>query len=185
VTPIARPRGATGRRGSGAEGWTFTARSRRVNERDLLIAVPAGLYLVEIKGHPGRLENTGSTWKFRGPDRVRTISNPLHLNDLKSKELKDQLQWAARKLGTDTRTLPRVEPAVFLSAPDLDSRLDEVRRVRSYRSSESCFGPEQRQHEQTIGRPAGRPPDDAVVQAAERWVTGRRRRLASVTACGV
>lgn len=60
-------------------GWatfSFTAMSGRVNECDLLIAVPAGLFLVEIKGHPGQLRNTGSTWNFQGPDRMRTINNP-------------------------------------------------------------------------------------------------------------
>src|SRR5689334_6839404 len=55
--------------------FSFTAQSGRINECDLLIAVPAGLYLVEIKSHPGRLENNGSTWNFRGSDRTRTINN--------------------------------------------------------------------------------------------------------------
>src|ERR1022692_3017544 len=38
-------------------GWqtfTFTARSGHVREVDLFIATPAGLFLVEIKSHPGR-----------------------------------------------------------------------------------------------------------------------------------
>ncbi|CAG7628035.1 BREX system serine/threonine kinase PglW [Actinacidiphila bryophytorum] len=111
--------------------FTFTAQSGRINECDLLIAVPAGLYLVEIKSHPGRLENTGSTWNFHGPDRMRTIKNPLHFTDAKSKDLKSQLQWAGRRLGI-RGPLPRIEPAVFLSATDLDSRLDEVQRLRVF-----------------------------------------------------
>jgi hypothetical protein len=45
--------------------FSFTAQSGRINECDLLIAVPAGLYLIEIKSHPGRLENIGSTWNFQ------------------------------------------------------------------------------------------------------------------------
>jgi hypothetical protein len=77
--------------------FSFTAQSGRVNECDLLVAVPAGLFLVEIKSHPGELRNTGSTWNFRGDDRVRTINNPLHFNDLKSKELRSQ--WAAALRG--------------------------------------------------------------------------------------
>ncbi|MFF3140931.1 BREX system serine/threonine kinase PglW [Streptomyces sp. NPDC057927] len=112
--------------------FSFTAQSGRVNECDLLIAVPAGLFLVEIKSHPGQLDNIGSTWNFRGKDRTRTINNPLHFNDLKSKELRSQLQWAARKLGMSDRIVPRVEPAVFLSAPDLESRLDEVQQIKVY-----------------------------------------------------
>jgi hypothetical protein len=38
--------------------FSFTAMSGRVNECDLLVAVPAGLFLIEIKGHPGQLRNT-------------------------------------------------------------------------------------------------------------------------------
>jgi hypothetical protein len=60
---------------------------------------PGGLYLVELKGHPGRLVNRGATWQFHGKDHVRTITNPLHLTDLKSKELKARLQAAAQRSG--------------------------------------------------------------------------------------
>ncbi|MFE5082931.1 BREX system serine/threonine kinase PglW [Streptomyces mirabilis] len=111
--------------------FSFTASSGRINECDLFIAVPRGLYLVELKAHPGRLVNSGSTWSFHGGDKTRTISNPLHLTDLKSKELKGQLEWAARKLYPRLR-IPRVEPAVFLSDPGLVSELDEVQRIRVY-----------------------------------------------------
>ncbi|MFB7558990.1 BREX system serine/threonine kinase PglW [Streptomyces brevispora] len=120
--------------------FSFTAQSGRVNECDLLVAVPAGLFLVEIKSHPGELRNTGSTWSFRGRDRVRTINNPLHFNDLKSKELRSQLQWAARKLYKSDRMVPRIEPAVFLSAPDLVSHLDEVQRIRVYGRDDGASG---------------------------------------------
>ncbi|MBT2488656.1 BREX system serine/threonine kinase PglW [Streptomyces sp. ISL-96] len=120
--------------------FSFTAQSGRINECDLLIAVPAGLYLVEIKSHPGRLENSGSTWNFHGPDRTRTIRNPLHFNDAKSKDLKSQLQWAARKLGINDRTLPRIEPAVFLSGTDLESQLDEHQRIRVFGRDDGASG---------------------------------------------
>lgn len=111
--------------------FSFTASSGRVNECDLFIAVPRGLYLLELKAHPGRLVNHGSTWSFQGDDKTRTIPNPLHLTDLKSKELKGQLEWAARQLYPRLR-IPRVEPAVFLSDPGLVSQLDEVQRIRVY-----------------------------------------------------
>jgi len=108
--------------------FTFTAQSGHVREVDLLIAVPAGLFLVEIKSHPGRATNQGPTWLFHGDDRVRTIENPLHLTDRKCKELKSQLGWAADKLGIRTR-LPFIHPAVFLSAPDLRCEFDDVQRT--------------------------------------------------------
>ena len=108
--------------------FTFTAQSGHVREVDLLIAVPAGLFLVEIKSHPGRATNQGPTWLFHGDDRVRTIENPLHLTDRKCKELKSQLAWAADKLGIRAR-LPFIHPAVFLSAPDLRCEFDDVQRT--------------------------------------------------------
>ncbi|MEV7596630.1 BREX system serine/threonine kinase PglW [Kitasatospora sp. NPDC089797] len=137
--------------------FSFTARSGRVNECDLLIAVPAGLYLVEVKSHPGRLENIGSTWNFLGADRMRTIDNPLHLTDLKSKELKSQLIWAARKLGISERVVPRVEPAVFLSAPDLDSRLDDVQRIKVYGRDDAPGTGLKRIWQDFLGLPPDRP----------------------------
>ena len=69
--------------------FTFTAPSSHVREVDLFLAAPGGLFLVEIKSHPGTARNNGSTWVFRGDDRTRTIENPLHFTDSKSKDLKE------------------------------------------------------------------------------------------------
>ncbi|MFZ3494078.1 BREX system serine/threonine kinase PglW [Streptomyces sp. 5.8] len=120
--------------------FSFTAQSGRINECDLLVAVPAGLFLIEIKSHPGELHNTGSTWSFRGTDRTRTLNNPLHFNDVKSKELRSQLRWAARKLKIDEREVPRIEPAVFLSSTELVSHLDEIQRIRVYGRDDGASG---------------------------------------------
>lgn len=121
--------------------FSFTAQSGRVNECDLLIAVPGGLYLIELKGHPGHVINNGDTWSFYQEDarRPRTIRNPLHLTDLKCKELKGRLRWAANRLNISQR-IPRIEPAVFLSAPGLHSELDEVQRTRVYGRDEASDG---------------------------------------------
>ncbi|MDB4873125.1 MAG: serine/threonine protein kinase, partial [Gemmatimonadales bacterium] len=112
--------------------FTFTAQSGHVREVDLFIVTPAGLFLVEIKSHPGRLANNGSSWMFHGPDRVRTIENPLHLTDRKAKELKGQLEWAVRKLGIRGMRIPFIQAAVFLSDQGLESRLDEVQQPGIY-----------------------------------------------------
>ncbi|MFI0739153.1 BREX system serine/threonine kinase PglW [Streptomyces sp. NPDC021100] len=112
--------------------FSFTAMSGRINECDLFISTPRGLYLVESKGHPGRVVNSGDTWSFHAPDRrVRTIRNPLHLTDLKSKELRARLQEAARELYPGVR-VPRINPIVFLSDPLLRSELDTVQRTHVY-----------------------------------------------------
>jgi len=68
--------------------FTFTAPSGHVREVDLPLAAPGGLFLVEIKSHPGRAANNGSTWLFRDGTTTRTIENPLHFTDQKAKELR-------------------------------------------------------------------------------------------------
>jgi hypothetical protein len=72
--------------------FTFTTDRGRVREVDLFIATPGGLFLVEIKSHPGIATNHGSTWLFRDGDKTRTVENPLHFTDQKAKELKTQLE---------------------------------------------------------------------------------------------
>ena len=61
--------------------FTFTTDRGHVREVDLFIATPGGLFLVEIKSHPGTATNHGSTWMFRDADKTRTIENPLHFTD--------------------------------------------------------------------------------------------------------
>jgi serine/threonine protein kinase len=111
--------------------FTFTTNHGHVREVDLLIATPGGLFLVEIKSHPGRAANNGSAWVFREDGKTRTIENPLHFTDLKAKELKGQLDWAARELGIRER-IPRIEAVVFLSAETLRCEFDETQRQRVY-----------------------------------------------------
>lgn len=103
--------------------FTFTTDRGHVREVDLFIATPGGLFLVEIKSHPGTATNNGSAWLFRDGDKLRTIENPLHFTDQKAKELKSQLERAARKLRVK-EPLPRIEAVVFLSAENLKSHLD-------------------------------------------------------------
>ncbi len=111
--------------------FTFTTNHGHVREVDLFIATPGGLFLVEIKSHPGRAANNGSTWVFREDGKTRTIENPLHFTDLKAKELKGQLEWAAKQLGIRER-IPRIEAVVFLSAETLRCEFDETQRQRVY-----------------------------------------------------
>lgn len=98
--------------------FTFTTDRGHVREVDLFIATPSGLFLVEIKSHPGRAVNHGSTWLFRDSSGNRTIENPLHFTNQKAKELKDLLKRAARTLGVK-EPIPFIKAAVFLSAENL------------------------------------------------------------------
>ncbi|MEV4296065.1 BREX system serine/threonine kinase PglW [Microbispora rosea] len=118
--------------------FNFTASSGHPREVDLLIATPGGLYLVEIKSHPGRLVNDGRHWMFVA-ERTRTIDNPLDLTNQKCRELKTQLEWAARELDSSIR-IPYISPAVFLSDPGLVSELDEIQRLNVYGRDEAPTG---------------------------------------------
>lgn len=111
--------------------FTFTAFTGHVREVDLFIAVPGGLFLVEIKSHPGTATNRGATWLFRDGATTRTIDNPLHFTDQKAKELKSLLDKAAKQAGIKER-LPFIAPAVFLSAQTLVCDFDEFQTQRVY-----------------------------------------------------
>ena len=124
--------------------FSFTAASGRINECDLFVAAPGGLYLVELKGHPGRVVNSGETWRIREDESryVRTLRNPLHLTDLKCKDLRNRLEWALQQSGHRKVRVPWIQPAIFLSAQGLVSELDEVQRAHVYARSEESGLPE-------------------------------------------
>ncbi|MDA8370763.1 MAG: BREX system serine/threonine kinase PglW [Nocardiopsaceae bacterium] len=104
--------------------FSFTADTGQIRECDLFVVTPVGAFLVEIKSHPGRATNHGSTWFFQG-ERRKTIDNPLYLTNQKAKELKKRLEWAARRLKIHDYRSPFFEAAVFLSAPDLRCEFDD------------------------------------------------------------
>ena len=113
------------------QNFSFTALTGHVRQVDLFIATPGGLFLVEIKSHPGVATNRGSTWIFKDGTATRTIENPLHLTDQKAKELKSLLEKAASKQGIKER-IPFIAPAVFLSAQTLVCKFDEFQVQRVY-----------------------------------------------------
>ncbi|MBB4934847.1 serine/threonine protein kinase [Lipingzhangella halophila] len=112
--------------------FSFTANTRRVRECDLFVVTPGGVFLLELKGHPGRATNRGGTWFVNGHDKTRALDNPLHLVDQKAKELRGQFQWAARNLQIPDLRVPFIEAGVFLSAPDLVCEFDDIQRQCVY-----------------------------------------------------
>lgn len=108
--------------------FTFTARDGRDRECDLLIAMTSGLYLVEIKSHPGRATDNGSLRSFRGSDRTHTIEDPQHLTGVTCKGLKDQLGWVRREphIRPQDLPIPFVKPVIFLSGPMSHGEFDNV-----------------------------------------------------------
>ena len=77
--------------------FTFISDQGHVREVDLLVAVPTGLYLIEIKYFRGLLTNHNATWVLHGEHSTRSFDNPLPLADQKAKELKGLLTQAAAK----------------------------------------------------------------------------------------
>ena len=113
--------------------FTFTAKNGRVHEIDLLVATPNGLYLLELKAHPGTVRNKGRRWFFNDPElrRPRPIDNPLHSAATEATALRSRLQWAAdqARLGI---TVPRISAAVLLTGERLVSELDEQQALNVY-----------------------------------------------------
>ena len=101
--------------------FEFIAADGSINETDLLIASPWGVFLVEIKSRPGRLTGDNASWTWIGEDgRRRVDDNPLRLTNLKTKRLKDLL---SRQPAFRNRDVPFIQPLVFCSAPGLDFQL--------------------------------------------------------------
>lgn len=92
--------------------------SARLYEVDALVVGYSALYLVEIKSHPGVIEGDAYEWYWtpEGSARTRYLDNPLRLTNQKAKILKGLLQRGMKQ------QCPRIEPLVFLSAPDLKTR---------------------------------------------------------------
>lgn len=111
--------------------FSFTAGTGQIRECDLFVVTPVGVFLVEIKSHPGRATNRGGTWFFQG-ERRHVIDNPLYLTNQKAKELKSRLAWAAQRLKIHDYESPFFEAAVFLSAPDLRCEFDENQAQHVY-----------------------------------------------------
>lgn len=118
--------------------FTFIADDGSRSEVDLLIVSPTGVYLVEIKSHPGRMDGDGGTWVWTTPEgRRRTFDNPLLLAERKAKKLKSLLmrqkslrERRSRQEGFFLRSV------VFLSDPTLIIGLNEPGRT-------DVFGPDQ------------------------------------------
>ena len=87
--------------------------SGRLYEIDLMVLSRSGLYLIEIKSHPGVLTGDSLDWTFTEEGgRPRHLACPFPATNLKAKVLGGLLD---RKLG---RERPFVNPLVFVSHKD-------------------------------------------------------------------
>ncbi|WP_252180113.1 BREX system serine/threonine kinase PglW [Endozoicomonas sp. 4G] len=110
--------------------FEFIAQDGSINEIDLMLLTPKGLYLVEIKSHPGEISGDSGTWIWHKPDGSRKLfDNPRILTDRKAKKLASllKLQPSARAEG-----IPFLSSLVFLSAENVINSLEGHARAKVY-----------------------------------------------------
>lgn len=100
--------------------FEFIAQDGSINEIDLLVITPKGLFLVEIKSHPGEISGDAGTWVWSNDGRSKAFDNPRLLADRKAKKLASLLrsQRAARNT-----MIPFINTLVFLSAENVINKL--------------------------------------------------------------
>ncbi|MFN9668720.1 MAG: BREX system serine/threonine kinase PglW [Pseudanabaena sp.] len=108
--------------------FEFIASDGSINEVDLLVFTPQGVFLVEIKSHQGRLSGDTGTWQWENNGKSRIYDNPLILANSKAKKLRSLL--ASQKAFRCKYQLPFIEALVLCSAPDLKCDLKDNARLR-------------------------------------------------------
>ena len=74
--------------------FEFIALDGSINEVDLLLLTPMGLFLVEIKSRPGRVEGDAGTWTYRVYNPARKIWEMQGVNT-NSGAWQPGLMWSA------------------------------------------------------------------------------------------
>jgi len=108
--------------------FEFIASDGSINEIDLLVFTPQGVFLVEIKSRPGRLSGDAGTWSWENDGKSRVYDNPLILANSKAKKLRSLL--GSQKAFRGKYKLPFIEALVFCSASDLKCDLKDNARFR-------------------------------------------------------
>lgn len=100
--------------------FEFIAQDGSINEVDLLVITPKGMFLVEIKSHPGEIAGDAGTWVWNYQGKRKAFDNPRILADRKAKKLASLLrsQRSARN-----KTIPFISTLVFLSAENVINKL--------------------------------------------------------------
>uniref|UniRef100_UPI0025EDD0CB NERD domain-containing protein n=1 Tax=Thiocapsa sp. TaxID=2024551 RepID=UPI0025EDD0CB len=113
--------------------FEFIALDGSINEVDTLVLTPKGLFLVEIKSHPGEIGGDAGAWIWTHEGRRRVFDNPRLLAERKAKKLKSLLesQRSAHVGGGQSKErLPFIETLVFLSAENVVNKLQGPARLQ-------------------------------------------------------
>ncbi|MBX7222607.1 MAG: BREX system serine/threonine kinase PglW [Blastocatellia bacterium] len=108
--------------------FEFIADDGSINEVDLLVMTPMGLFLIEIKSYPGILTGDAGTWEVQANGKTRVLDNPLFLANRKAKRLASLLKRQRSMQGKGR--FPFVEALIFCSNEQLDCRLQGTARNR-------------------------------------------------------
>ena len=73
--------------------FEFIAQDGSINEIDLLVLTSKGLFMVEIKSHPGTISGDAAAWVWEKPNGGQKVfDNPRILADRKTKKLASLLK---------------------------------------------------------------------------------------------
>ncbi|UZE96938.1 BREX system serine/threonine kinase PglW [Alkalimarinus alittae] len=109
--------------------FEFIAHDGSINEIDLMVLTPKGLFLVEIKSHPGVIKGDAGTWIWEKPQGGQKLfDNPRILTDRKAKKLASLLQ-AQPSAKRSKERVPFINAYVFLSAENLVNKLEGPARL--------------------------------------------------------
>jgi serine/threonine protein kinase len=100
--------------------FEFIADDGSINEVDLLVACPQGIFLTEIKSRPGELSGDVRDWHWTYEGRRKTDENPVLLANRKCKRLKSLL---TKQRAFKSEGVPFIEPLVFVSHAEAVCRL--------------------------------------------------------------
>jgi hypothetical protein len=100
--------------------FEFIADDGSLNEIDLLVFSPRGLFLIEIKSRPGTISGDSHTWTWQNDLRSKVMDNPIFVANQKAKKLASLLQ---RQRAFEKLRVPFIEPLIFCSAETIQSNL--------------------------------------------------------------
>lgn len=92
--------------------FEFIADDGSINEVDLMVLSPRGLFVIEIKSRPGILSGDAAYWTWTEAGRQHTDDNPLPGINRKAKKLASLLR---RQKAAERVQIPFIEPLVFCS----------------------------------------------------------------------
>jgi hypothetical protein len=103
--------------------FEFIADDGSINEVDVLIVCPQGVFLIEIKSKPGTVSGDTNHWVWENDGRRQSDESPLILANRKCKRLKSLL---ARQRAFRNVECPFIEPLVFLSHSEVRLHLQGI-----------------------------------------------------------